>query len=348
MEKNIKVSYVTTLPLEGDGPSVIIEEKTSKRYIIEYIDKKDFSLVKKDVVLSNNYSYGRRQWYTDWLINIYDENGSLIHSDNFNLENKYVFIKIDGRALGDNLAWVPYIDEFRKRHKCHVFCSTFFNDIFKYVYPDIMFVEPNTVINNIYAQYYIGSHTGNRIYSPNDYKVIPLQQTATDILGMEYYEIKSDIMKSISNTRRSIIGNYVCISEKASTPKKEWCEGTFGWQLIVDVLQHFGYNVVVISKEPTELKNVINLTGDVPLKQRMIDLFHAKLFIGVSSGLSWLSWSVDTPVMLISDVTPSYHEFKSGVARIGGENQKSVDYDEYEKSDIHKVLMSLRKVLGVD
>lgn len=343
---DIKISYNTTLPLEGNGPSVVVLEKQTKKYTIEYIDKKDYSLVKKEIVQSNQYSYGRRQWYTDWLINVYNEDNLLIHSDSFNPEGKNVFIKIDGKALGDNLAWTPYVEEFRKKHNCNIVCSTFFNDIFKEIYPDIMFVEPNTVVNNVYAQYYVGSHIGNKIYSPNDYIDIPLQQTATDILGFDYTEVRPDLSVLVKDLRPSVIGNYVCISEKASSPKKEWNEKTFGWQVIVDVLQNLGYNVVVISKEPTNLKNVINLTGDIPLKQRMVDLYHAKLFIGVSSGLSWLAWSVDTPVMMISDCTPRFHEFKTKIARVGGENLKQVNYEDYENSDIHKVITSLKKVLG--
>jgi autotransporter strand-loop-strand O-heptosyltransferase len=348
MEQKIEIRYVTTLPKDGNGPSVIIKEKIQKNYIIEYIDRKTYTLVKKEMVTSNQYSFGNRQWYTNWLINVYDDGLKLIHSDIFNPEGKIVFIKIDGKALGDNLAWVPYVKVFKEKHNCTVICSTFFNEYFKNLYPELIFVEPNTKIENVYAQYYVGSHIGSRIYSPNDYTVIPLQQTATDILGLEYNEVRSNFEELVKNEKPNIIGKYVCISEMASSPKKGWSEKEFGWQLIVDVLQGFGFNVVVISKEPTSLKNVINKTGDIPLKDRMIDIYYSQFFIGVSSGLSWLSWSLGKPVMMISEVTPKFHEFKKNIARIGGDNLKEINYETEEKVNYHTVMMALRKVIGVD
>jgi hypothetical protein len=56
------------------------------------------------------------------------------------LEGKKVFIAIDSRSLGDNLAWIPYVEEFRNKHNCTVVCSTFWNKILDY--PEIEFVEP--------------------------------------------------------------------------------------------------------------------------------------------------------------------------------------------------------------
>jgi autotransporter strand-loop-strand O-heptosyltransferase len=38
-------------------------------------------------------------------------------------------------------------------------------------------------------------------------------------------------------------------------------------------------------------------------------LAGAKFFIGLSSGLSWLAWAVDIPVVMISGFTKKYNEF---------------------------------------
>ena len=87
-----------------------------------------------------------------------------------------VFIKIDASALGDNIAWISYVEEFRKKHNCNVICSTFYNDLFIDSFPNIHFIKPNIEIKNVYAQYYIGAHKKDDIYSPIDVKNNSLQK----------------------------------------------------------------------------------------------------------------------------------------------------------------------------
>ena len=132
--------------------------------------------------------------------------------------------------------------------------------MFKNIYPKILFVKPNTVIENVYAQYYIGASIDNEKYSPLDYEKSPLQEMASKTLGIEHVEIRPNLEWNVAHKKSNIEGKYVCISEFASHEKKHWkCPG--GWQSVVDLLTQKGYKVAVISKEPTQLKNVINLTG---------------------------------------------------------------------------------------
>ena len=342
----IKVSYVTTLPIEGNSPSVIIFEDSINNYYVEFIDNDTNQIITKKNFISNQYVYGDRQWFTNWLIKIYNEKNELIHTDIFNLKNKTVFIKIDGRALGDNLAWIPYVEEFRKKHECHVICSTFINDLLVDVYPNILFVKPNTRIDNVYAQYYVGANNNDNIkYSPSNSSKIPLQKVSSDTLGLEYKEVIPNLIHDYSPTKRRVEGKYVCISEHGSHISKEWKSGIIGWQNVVNYLNNNGYKVLVISKEPTELSNVINLTGDIPLKDRINDLYYADFYIGVSSGLSWLSWAVGTHVVMISDCTPKWHEFKTKMTRIGGENLDTVNYDVVFYTSMETVLDTLNDLI---
>ncbi len=64
------------------------------------------------------------------------------------------------------------------------------------------------------------------------------------------------------------------------------------------------------SKLGGTLKNVIDKTGDYSLSERANDLMNAKAFIGLGSGLSWLSWAVGCPTILISGFSEYYSEFK--------------------------------------
>lgn len=343
----INVSYVSRLPLKGDSPSVIVNENADKNYFVYFIDSNTSKIISYKKFKSNEKVFGGRQWFTDWEIKVYDENKNLIHTDILNLNGKTVFIKLDAKALGDTLAWIPYVEEFRLKHNCNVICSTFFNHIVKDVYTNIMFVAPNTYIDNIYAQYYVGaSDDGNEAYTPLKSGSFPLQKTASDILGLTHKEVRPTLEKLVENSTRRVGGRYVCISEFGSSQSKMWKEGTNGWQQVVDYLNSKGYKVMVISKEKTALTNVIDLSGNYKLYDRMIDLYHCEFFIGISSGLSWLSWSLNNHVVMISDTTPIDHEFVYNCTRISANNLKNVDYNVENYTSIDTVINSLRILLN--
>ena len=52
------------------------------------------------------------------------------------------------------------------------------------------------------------------------------------------------------------------------------------------------------------------------IKQTIKTIKKAELFIGISSGLSWLAWAVGVPVILISGITPPEFEFNSNCQRL--------------------------------
>ena len=179
---------------------------------------------------------------------------------------------------------MPFVEVFRKKHHCDVICSTFHNDLFVKAYPEILFVEPNTEIENVYAQYFIGAcEEKNLNYSPVVSTEVPLQFVASSILGLEHQELRPNI--SFNQRPNNIEGKYVCLSEWASHEKKMWKKEN-GWQAVVNYFNAIGYKVVVISKEPTQLTGIIDRTGDISLNERINDLFYCDMFLGVSSGLS--------------------------------------------------------------
>jgi len=339
-------NYKTTLPKEANAPSVSIYGDIPSEYLISFnTQKKDELLNLKNVICKTNETvYANiNQWYTNWVINVY-ENGNLLATDVFNPEGKVVFIKMDAHALGDNIAWIPYVEEFRKLRNCTVICSTFYNDLFKNVYPNILFVAPNTNVDNVYAQYYIGAtHELDSKYSPVCADDVPLQYVASTLLYLPLTEIRPKLETQLVKFKDN--KKYVCISEFASHVNKHWkFEG--GWQIVVDFLNSIGYNVMVISKEPTELKNVIDLTGNRPLIDRANLLHNADFFIGLSSGLSWLSWSVNTHTFLISDVTQMNHEFSNNVTRISANpNIQTIRYDAPNVTNPDTVIDAIKKYL---
>jgi autotransporter strand-loop-strand O-heptosyltransferase len=336
----IKVSFVTHTPLQVGSPFI---ENISNSPVTIHLSDNDKKI--KDIITVDlepgQYYVSPYQYYVNWKIEAF-KNNNLIWEYDLNLENQTVFIKMDAYALGDNLAWLPYVEQFQQKHKCRVICSTFHNHLFVDVYPNIMFVKPNTRIDNVSAQYYIGTHDHTPpCYSPSTYLTEPLQKIASDILGLEYEDLKC----RVAHIPKPKNPKKICLSQYASLDMKTW-HGD--WQKIVDTLIEADYEIHVISREPTTLKNVIDKTGDIPLEYRVSELTDASYFIGVSSGLSWLAHSLDCHVFLISDFTPPNHEFSENITRIyGKEVRTKIKYEPVENEvTTEEVINKIKQKLG--
>lgn len=337
-----KVKYTPNLPVIGDSPRVTIIGDEMSEFKVDFIDGKSNIVLGRKICLTNETVTFNRQWFTNWIVRIYNQNDELVHEDIFDPTNKIVFIKIDSFAMGDNIAWIPYIDKFRTFHNCTVICSTFWNELFIDEYPKLLFVNPNTKIENVYFQIYVGANlTVNLSYSPVISTNIPLQFVASEILGLPNEELKPKIV--IPNRPPiNYSEKYVTLSEYGSFESKKWKNS---WQEVIDFLNTKGYKTLVISKEPTDLKNIINNTGDASISERIIDIKNAEFHMGVSSGLSWLAWGLGKKVLMVSDSTPHYHEFKSNNIRFGKNINEPINYDYTEITPIENIINYLDKML---
>ena len=345
MEK-VLVSFVSTQPKKGDSPKVMVQNDVDLNYKVEFINSLTGEVTSVDCQSNQTVTSGK-QWSINWLIKVYSQGEDTpFFTEEFNPKGKTVFIKMDATALGDNISWIAYVEEFRKKWGCNVICSTFNNSLFVKLYPNILFVKPNTVIENVYAQYYIGANKNDGIYSPIYHKKVPLQMIGSHLLNLPFQEIRPQLNKLFVNTKRNIKEKYICISEFASSEKKYWRE-VGGWQNVVNYLNSKGYKVVVVSKEKTNLLNIVDLTGKTqPILDVAYVLYHAEFFMGVSSGLSWLSWAVNTKVVMISDCTPIWHEFSSNIIRISANpNLDEVDYGQQKYTRLGEVIDKISGLL---
>lgn len=306
-----------------NGAFVEILGPIQKTYHVKFINTKTNQVLFEDTITNNMWTRTNIKYLVKWKIEIYDEeSGFKVLEHLFDPTDKKIYIHLDSSALGDTLAWFPIIEEFRKENNCSVICSTFHNEWFEGNYPEIQLVKPGTEVYDIYGMFTIGwFYDGkNVVYdkTPIDFKKHPLQQTATEILGMKYKETKPLLN---SPTRKTDIeGKYVVIAPHASAHAKYWMYPK-GWQIVIDYLTSKDYKVVMLTQEPLgdewhdskiggTLTNVINKTGDFPLEDRMVDIRDADAFIGLGSGLSWLSWALNTPTVLISGFSYPYTEFQ--------------------------------------
>ena len=282
-------------------PFIEITGDSSSKYRVSFFDENDVCHY-TNVISSNNWVRLNRRYYTKWRTCIWEDD-ILIYDDVLNLSDKKVYIAFDSSSLGDTIAWIPYCLEFKKKHDCHVTVSTFKNFLFKDAYPELDFVEPGTVVPNIYAQYKLGWFY-NKDSEPALPNTIPLQQTATNILGLDYQEIKPKITFT---PRNNLYGKYVTIATNSTAGCKFWTKE--GWQEVIDYLVSKGYKVVNVSKEENFFWNCTQL-DDVSMENTMNVIHHSEFFIGLSSGLSWLAWALNKNVVMISNFTEDNHEFK--------------------------------------
>ena len=327
-----------------NGPYAFISStSTCTKYKVEFIDlDDDNNVVYSSSIKSGTWSRAYRQYYTNYRIVITNEATSKVEYEHFfNLYNKKVVIKLSSKALGDTLAWMPYVEEFRKKHTCEVYVKTFWNNLFKDRYTNLNFIEVDEDVEDHYAQYDIGWYwkdgVSNLYKNPSDARLIPLQKTATDILGLSFIEIKPKIKLDYD---RPVNEKYVCIAMQSTLQTKYW-NAYNGWESVVEHLNNIGYKVFCIDKHSSFgkekcmnyiPKNAIDLTGDIPIEQRVQYLEHADFFIGLPSGMSWLAWACNTKVILISSFSKPFTEFKTNCYRIYNDNKWSgyfnnTDYD---------------------
>lgn len=303
-----------------DGAYVEIETSSSFKYPVKFINKKTGSEEFSTTLSNKTWAKTNSKYFKDWKIQILDQNNEVIEEINYDISGKRVYISLDSKALGDNLAWFPYVEEFRKKHNCKVVCSTFWNSLFINQYPEIEFVEPGDRISNLYAMYKIGWYNNNGDFdstmNPRDFKLGPLQRTAADILGLDYTEIKP----LIKTYDRSTITKKVGLGIHGTAQAKYW-NNPNGWQEVTDWLLQNGYEPIIMSRENDGYMGNRHPVGASKLPEGSIDevvkhLSECQAFIGISSGLTWLAWAANVPTVQVSGFTEPYNEPDHGIAKL--------------------------------
>lgn len=303
-----------------DGAYLEIKCHQTSYFVVNLRSLDDPELSLECKIANNQWVRSPHRYFVRWQINVYDETGKiLLFRHNYDNQGKRVYVSMESKALGDTLAWMPAIEAFRLRHHCHIICSTFINSFFRKNYPEIEFVEPGEVVRKIYAQYRLGwfykdSDSGEVDFTRNvhDFRQQPMAQSAYDILGLEYAEIKPRI--DLPDWPRPIHEPYVCIGFHATAQAKYW-NNPEGWNEVVRFLRKKGYRVVLLSKEGQEymgnrVPRGVKCLPKGPLEVVINYLKHARLFIGVGSGLSWLAWATGCKTCLISGFSYPYAEMK--------------------------------------
>ncbi len=293
-------------------------------YRVRLLDK-TADLVLYDAAANDSTITSTKRYFVDFRIEVYKKNKDkeeLVFAHDYNAKGKKVLIKFPDTALGDVLAWFPYVEEFRKKHNCEVYCAMAprFSEILWAEYPKIKFINQEDVPENLYASYFMGVFypwDEHKELQPYDWRIVGLQKHAAYILGLE--PVERQLQLNPSEKKRKIKGKYVCIATKATGQAKYW-NNPIGWVEVIAHLKELGYRVLCIDKERTTVNGrygnnipfgAEDFTGNIPLQDRIDLLYYADFFVGLPSGLSWVAWGVGRPVVMISGFSASNIEFST-------------------------------------
>ena len=308
-ENKIIVTYL-------DGPRVEVLGDNKQEYFIEFIDGSTDKVIHSETITNNMWVASGKKYYIPWIIKI---NGEIY--DKFDLTGKSVIISLESKALGDTISWAPYAVEFQKKHNCKVYLSTFKNEFFENLesYKDVEFMKPGES-RDCYAVYRIGWFRKDNTWQdfnrhPNQPNLVPLQQAATDILGLDFKELNHGI--DFKKEEHPIKKKYVAFGPNATAGCKEWDYNN--WVSLSKMIKELGYEVITLTQKPFHIDGVINIWQE-PLSEVANYLYHAEAFVGLGSGLSWFNWALGNHTFMVNGFARPEHEFTSNVTRIYNDN----------------------------
>ena len=226
-----------------------------------------------------------------------------------------ILIFTESFSIGDIVAAVPCVNKFQEVNPTDdVFISI--NDwlipYFSTVYPNLKFL-------------------GKKIDCTFD-KIIPLVYNYNKPIQQGYAEqlgfinapyIRPNIL--IPSMKRPIKNKYIAIGVHSTSQLKYWNhpkgkkvqpEAPY-WNELCGMLRKEGYTPVVVEQDElfgaNTLKNGLPNKANKKFGQSFLEsmnlIYHSELYIGLSSGMSWVAHAMGKPVAMISNFTEDWNEF---------------------------------------
>jgi autotransporter strand-loop-strand O-heptosyltransferase len=269
---------------------------------------------------------------TPWKIQFYCGE-ELLTTVDLSYEGANVGIRFATDAIGDTLAWVPVVEEWmRKTKPANVYIYTKWNHLFdKSKYPsNLHWIEnPDEEFQKIPLNLFhvLGI---SRLHDDN---LNPRNNHATSVhwqdcnmidtqnytFGVSLEERKPKLVQL--QDQRPFPEKYVTICTGASQKIKHWLN-PMGWTMLARACQAMGYKVISVGNSSNYIPNIHNGTSE-DIYQAMYLIKHSEFHIGLSSGLAWMAWTYNKPVLMVGDFTHTGYEFTSNLVRMYSESEQS-------------------------
>lgn len=226
-----------------------------------------------------------------------------------------ILINVVSQSMGDNISVVPYADLFtlnNKQDSVYLSISEHLIKYFENIYTNIIFVSKNSDI--------IFDKVLNLEYDFNE-SVQGGYAKQLGFMSTNYIRPKMDFTPK----ERPIKGKYITIGIHSTSQLKYWnnpkgkksqLESPY-WNELCGMIRKYGYTPVVVEKD--EMFGIPPFRNGIPRKsnkkfgqsldESMNLIYHSEFYIGLSSGMSWVSHALNKKVAMIANFTEDWNEF---------------------------------------
>ncbi len=310
LENIVKINFLDGVIVEIDNKAPDID------YRVVFTDLETNNIDYSVNLKPGMWGKPNKKYFVNWNIQVFINETKKIVDYTIDLYNQPVLISMESSALGDSIAWFPYLDDFQKKHNCNLIVTTYWNKLFDRRYSNITFKEPGQNLSNYFAWYRIGVYDGDYNRNKVDWRTIPLQKISSDILGIDYVE-KKPLLNYYGTPNENRFKRLISFSPNSTMQAKLWNLPGAWSDLNIKLNTFLQYQMIQVGKEKNIVSgdNIIDGTTD-SIITTIDNISNSDFFIGLSSGLSWLAWALGKKVVMISGFSGPMHEFQSDVIRI--------------------------------
>jgi len=226
-------------------------------------------------------------------------------------------VEIQSNALGDSVGAMAIIEKWRQESGKDVSVICKLPELFRASYPNLMIYkkdEANIKFTPEEGIWYVNNIAHNeKILTTYKFDVPLLEGYAKDFNISD----KGTVLKvDKPNGERPIKAKYVCIGVHSTAQCKYW-NHPGAWDELCKMLRKKGLTPVVVEKDfsfgiPGHMNEVpskaVRKIG-LPFNEVLNYLQHAEMFIGLSSGLTWVAQGLGKPTVIISNATSKDNEY---------------------------------------
>lgn len=218
-------------------------------------------------------------------------------------------IFLRSKALGDTIAFVESCQDWKEKHgeTPTVAINLAFIDLFKFY--ELDFIDKNAVNGNDYKDVIVSDYHFEGA----------LQHGFQEDLGLELVKRRPNL--NFQPRSRPIQGKYICFSTHSTAQAKYW-NYPDGWEILCKMLRKAGITPVCVDRyesfgveghwNPVPRSAVKKLGLSFP--DIMNVMHHSELYVGLSSGHSWLAHGLGKKTVMV--LGPTNQEFEEDNHRI--------------------------------